>query len=75
MRAVIIDDEVLNIKNLEQLLAKHCPEVEVVGQGQGKEIKQGVAPAKDKSQKPIKTEKANSLLPKKREHTGKGLSV
>lgn len=46
-----------------------------VGQGQEKEAKQGVAPAKDKNQKPVKTEKANSLLPKNRERTGKGLSV
>ena len=46
-----------------------------VGQGQEKETKQGVAPAKEKSHKPVKAEKANSLLPKNRERTGKGLSV
>ena len=30
MRAVLIDDEISNIENLQTLLARHCPQIDVV---------------------------------------------
>ncbi len=31
MRAIIVDDELANIENLQALLSRHCPEINVIG--------------------------------------------
>jgi two-component system LytT family response regulator len=34
MRAILIDDEISNLENLQSLLEKHCPQVRIMATAQ-----------------------------------------